>query len=221
MEQNKVKNYFEDIAQEFDNIYDNEGTSITKITNKLFRKSLYERMPISLEECGDINGKTIIDIGCGSGRLCYLLAKENASKVVGVDYSQQMIDIAREFVKKKDLKKKIQFECVDFFTKYELKEKFDISIALGVFDYLQFPEKFLEKMKSVTKDKIIASYPARYAFQAPIRRVWLYTRKCPVYFYTESQLQKIHENVGLKEIKIIKTPLNSLIPTGYVVSARV
>lgn len=221
MEQNKVKNYFEDIAQEFDNIYDNEGTTITKITNKLFRKSLYERMPISLEECEDINNKTIIDIGCGSGRLCYLLAKENASKVVGVDYSQQMIDIAKEFVKNKGHEEKIQFQCVDFFTKYQTNEKFDISIALGVFDYLQFPEKFLEKMKSVTKGKIIASYPARYAFQAPIRRVWLYTRKCPVYFYTESQLQKIYESVGLKKIKIIKTPLNSVIPTGYVVSAKV
>ena len=220
MEQNKVKNYFEDIAQEFDNIYDNEGTAITKITNKLFRKSLYERMPISLEECGDLNNQTIIDIGCGSGRLCYLLAKENASKVVGIDYSQQMIDIAKEFVKNKGHEEKIQFECVDFFTKYETNEKFDISIALGVFDYLQFPEKFLEKMKSVTKGKIIASFPARYAFQAPIRRVWLYTRKCPVYFYTESQLQKIYEDIGLKEIKIIKTPLNSLIPTGYVVSAK-
>ena len=167
------------------------------------------------------NIHSIVDIGCGSGRLCYLLAKENPSKVVGVDYSQQMIDIAKEFVKNKGHEEKIQFECVDFFTKYQTNEKFDISIALGVFDYLQFPEKFLEKMKSVTKGKIIASYPARYAFQAPIRRVWLYTRKCPVYFYTESRLQKIYESVGLKEIKIIKTPLNSVIPTGYVVSAKV
>lgn len=221
MDENKVKNYFEDIAQEFDNIYDNEGTLITKITNKLFRKSLYERMPISLGECGDIKNKTIIDIGCGSGRLCYLLAKENASKVVGVDYSQKMIDIAKKFVKKKDLEEKIQFECVDFFAKYETKEKFDISIALGVFDYLQNPEKFLDKIKRVTKEKIIVSYPAKYAFQAPIRRVWLYSRKCPVFFYTEPQLQRIYENAGLKEIKIMKTPLNSLIPTGYVVSARV
>jgi ubiquinone/menaquinone biosynthesis C-methylase UbiE len=221
MDENKVKNYFEDIAQEFDNIYDNEGTSITKITNKLFRKSLYERMPISLGECGDIKDKTIIDIGCGSGRLCYLLAKENASKVVGVDYSQKMIDIAKKFVKKKDLEEKIQFECVDFFAKYETKEKFDISIALGVFDYLQNPEKFLDKMKMVTKEKIIVSYPAKYAFQAPIRKVWLYSRKCPVFFYTEPQLQRIYENARLKEIKIMKTPLNSLIPTGYVVSARV
>lgn len=221
MEQNKVKSYFEDIAQEFDNIYDNEGTAITKITNKLFRKSLYERMPIALEECGDIENKTIIDIGCGSGRLCYILAKENAFKVTGVDYSQQMIDIAKDFVSKKGFQEKIDLQCIDFFTKFETDNQFDISIALGVFDYLQNPKKFLLKMKSVTKEKIIASYPAKYAFQAPIRRVWLYSRKCPVFFYTESQLKNLYEGIGLKEIKIIKTPLNSLIPTGYVVSARV
>ena len=221
MEQNKVKNYFEDIAQEFDNIYDNEGTLITKITNKLFRKSLYERMPIALDECGDIKNKTIIDIGCGSGRLCYILAKENASKVVGVDYSQQMIEIAKDFVSKKRLQEKIELKCIDFFTKFETKNKFDISIALGVFDYIQDPKKFLIKMKSVTNEKIIASYPAKYAFQVPIRRVWLYSRKCPVFFYTQPQLKNLYEELGLKEIKIIKTPLNSLVPTGYVVSARI
>tara|TARA_B110000116_G_C16763245_1_gene549514 strand:+ start:222 stop:887 length:666 start_codon:yes stop_codon:yes gene_type:complete len=221
MEENKVKSYFEDIAQEFDNIYDNEGTTITKITNKLFRKSLYERMPIALEECGDIKNKTIIDIGCGSGRLCYILAKENALKVTGVDYSQQMIDIAKDFVKQKGFQEKVDLECIDFFTKFQADNKFDISIALGVFDYLQDPKKFLLKMKSVTNGKIIASYPAKYAFQTPIRKVWLYSRQCPVFFYTESQLQNLYEEVGLNEIKIIKTPLNSLIPTGYVVTAKV
>lgn len=221
MEQNKVKNYFEDIAREFDNIYDNEGTAITKITNRLFRKSLYERMPITLEECGDIKNKTIIDIGCGSGRLCYLLAKDGATKVVGVDYSQQMIEIAKDFVMKKGLQDKIEFKCVDFLSKFETEIKFDVSIALGVFDYLKNPKEFLLKMKSITNGKIIVSYPAKYAFQAPIRRIWLYSRKCPVFFYTESQIQKIYEEIGFKEIKIIKTPLNSLIPTGYVVSAKI
>ena len=221
MEQNKVKNYFEDIAREFDNIYDNEGTPITKITNRFFRKSLYERMPITLEECGDIKNKTIIDIGCGSGRLCYLLAKDGATKVVGVDYSQQMIEIAKDFVIKKGLQDKIEFKCVDFLSKFETKIKFDVSIALGVFDYLKNPKEFLLKMKSITNRKIIVSYPAKYAFQAPIRKIWLYSRKCPVFFYTESQIQKIYEEIGFKEIKIIKTPLNSLIPTGYVVAAKI
>lgn len=221
MEQNKVKNYFEDIAQEFDNIYDNEGTAITKITNKLFRKSLYERMPITLEECGDIKNKTIIDIGCGSGRLCYLLSKEGASKVLGVDYSQQMIEIAKDFVVKKEVQDKIELRCIDFLSKFETDSKFDISVALGVFDYLKNPKEFLLKMKLISNEKVIASYPAKYAFQAPIRKVWLYSRKCPVFFYTESQLQNIYKEIGFKEIKIIKTPLNSLIPTGYVVSAKI
>lgn len=221
MEQNKVKNYFEDIAQEFDNIYDNEGTVITKITNKLFRKSLYERMPITLEECGDVKNKTIIDIGCGSGRLCYLLSKEGASKVLGVDYSQQMIEIAKDFVVKKEVQDKIELRCIDFLSKFETDSKFDISVALGVFDYLKNPKEFLLKMKSISNEKVIASYPAKYAFQAPIRKIWLYSRKCPVFFYTESQLQNIYKEIGFKEIKIIKTPLNSLIPTGYVVSAKI
>jgi len=36
--ENNVKRYFDEIADEFDNIYENKGTLFTKLTNKIFRK---------------------------------------------------------------------------------------------------------------------------------------------------------------------------------------
>ena len=108
MNQEKVRNYFDEIANEFDNIYDNEGSYLTKVTNKLFRQSLYERVPITLKECGKIKNKKILDIGCGSGRLCFLLGKEGAD-VIGIDYSQNMIALANKFLSTKKIKGKIKF----------------------------------------------------------------------------------------------------------------
>jgi len=43
---------------------------------------------------GPVRGKTVLDIGCGSGKYCALLAGKKA-RVIGVDASASQIDIAR------------------------------------------------------------------------------------------------------------------------------
>lgn len=45
---------------------------------------------------GDIEGKTVFDFGCGSGRLAIGAALMGAKKVVGADIDKSMIKIARE-----------------------------------------------------------------------------------------------------------------------------
>jgi len=48
-----------------------------------------ERVALTLQECKDSN-KTVLDIGCGSGRVALLLA-DKGMKVTGIDYSSKMI----------------------------------------------------------------------------------------------------------------------------------
>ncbi|MDD6189697.1 MAG: class I SAM-dependent methyltransferase [Clostridiales bacterium] len=44
----------------------------------------------------DIKGKSVIDLGCGSGRYTFLLEEAQPRKVVGVDISDEMLRLARE-----------------------------------------------------------------------------------------------------------------------------
>ena len=44
----------------------------------------------------DINGKSVIDLGCGSGRYTFLLEEAGPRKLTGVDISDEMLRIARE-----------------------------------------------------------------------------------------------------------------------------
>ena len=51
--------------------------------------------PATLDLLGDVYGKQILDLGCGEGRFCRILAQRGAS-LTGVDLSSRMIDLARE-----------------------------------------------------------------------------------------------------------------------------
>ena len=44
----------------------------------------------------NLNGATVLDIGCGHGRLCIDMALEGASKVIGLDINPHLIYFAQE-----------------------------------------------------------------------------------------------------------------------------
>jgi SAM-dependent methyltransferase len=47
----------------------------------------------------DLKGLTILDVGCGHGRLCLEMAIAGASKVVGIDIDKPVLDFARRNLK--------------------------------------------------------------------------------------------------------------------------
>jgi 2-polyprenyl-3-methyl-5-hydroxy-6-metoxy-1,4-benzoquinol methylase len=58
--------------------------------------------PATLDLLGDVNGKQVLDLGCGEGRFCRILAHRGAS-LTGVDLSSRMIELAREAEAKEPL----------------------------------------------------------------------------------------------------------------------
>ncbi|OLS14501.1 MAG: hypothetical protein RBG13Loki_1883 [Promethearchaeota archaeon CR_4] len=216
---NRVKRYFEVGAKDFDGIYNwmagTDDKPLKRLINKLFRKGMVQRVKLVLEECKP--GKTILDIGCGSGRISLALAEKGVN-VTGIDYSSQMIGLAKRYlVKYKNetkTKLNVTYVCDDFLDNYDSKEKFDVTLAIGVFDYIKDPINFHAKMKTLSKEEMIISYPAKYVIQMPIRKIWLWTKKCPVYFYTKQKIKLLYEAIGIKKYEIVK------VSAGYLVKAH-
>jgi ubiquinone/menaquinone biosynthesis C-methylase UbiE len=50
----------------------------------------------ALVELGDLRGRRVLDVGCGTGRLAAALAERAAARVWGVDGSAEMVAVARE-----------------------------------------------------------------------------------------------------------------------------
>lgn len=216
-ESERTQKHFKKIAKDFDGIYDSGGTAVKRVLNKLFRKGVHDRLALTLNEFGS-ESKTVLDLGCGSGRLALLMATKGMI-VTGIDYSSEMIELAKGYLnvfnETSDIKLNVDFRCSDFVKEFERSSLFDITVAMGVLDYIKEPVPFLEKMKSLTKEKMIVSFPAKYHFQNPIRKVWLTYKKCPVYFYSKQDISSIYHALGITDYKVKE------ISGGYVVTGQI
>lgn len=178
-----------EVAQELETNYREEKDALRRALDKVFRNAVTEKQYLTLQECKNVSGKRILDIGCGAGSMVTQLAKRGAN-VVGIDSSGSMIRKAHMIAEKEDLRDKCTF-VQDDFAKHLFNEKFDISIALGFFDHARDPELYMKKMRSVTREKCVISFSARFAFQVPLRMIWVHSRGSPIYFYTKKELKRL------------------------------
>lgn len=76
------------------NDYDKLARKYTKSNIKPDKH--YSILPTVLNVVGDCEGKSVIDLGCGSGFFTLQLAQSGASSVLGVDNSLAQIELARK-----------------------------------------------------------------------------------------------------------------------------
>lgn len=74
--------------------YDDFAADYVAENDASLLNNYYER-PAMLDLLGDVVGRRILDVGCGSGALSVAL-RERGAEVVGFDASAAMIDVARE-----------------------------------------------------------------------------------------------------------------------------
>lgn len=187
----KVQSFFVQRARAFDSYYsETEKPFLRKILDTMLRASMKRRLELTLQECRDMPGAKILDVGCGSGRYAVALACSGASSVTGIDFSKPMIELARSLAQKNKVQDKFRFIVGDF-KETVLNDKFDVCLAVGFFDYTCEPQEYLMKMCALTTGKIIATFPARWRLRNIIRIVRLKILGCPVYFYTPGKIKEI------------------------------
>ena len=80
------------------NIYDNETffEGYKKIRdNEANANNLFE-IPALFSMMPDLTGKRVLDLGCGFGEHCMRCIRQGAEKVVGIDISEKMLEVARK-----------------------------------------------------------------------------------------------------------------------------
>jgi 2-polyprenyl-3-methyl-5-hydroxy-6-metoxy-1,4-benzoquinol methylase len=96
-------------------------------------------------------GKTVLDVGCGTGDLAVHLAMRGARSVVGVDADRERITVARSAAAN------LGIANIDFvqssFHDWGTAEQFDYVISYEALDHIPDTTATLRKMAALTKDE--------------------------------------------------------------------
>jgi SAM-dependent methyltransferase len=195
----QVARYWNNIAEEFDSIYTGKDKSaLSRALDRYFRADIYGRFNWVMQHCGDIRGRSICDIGCGSGRFVTEFAKRGAGHVTGVDVAPEMIRLAEDLVKTDGVADRCDFAVADVLN-WKPTRKFDITIAIGFWDYIANPGERLRLIRSFTNGRFLSAWPRFWTWRMPVRKVRLeYILGCPVYFFRKPQVYQMLEDAGFR-----------------------
>lgn len=197
-----VRSYFERNTDTVDALYEHRHNWSYNF-NRALRKGLFQRIEKTRETLEGMEGFTVLDVGCGSGRNSALFAHLGARRVVGIDFSAPMLELAREYARAARVVEQCEFIQADFLD-YTFRDTFDVVVALGVFDYMADPVRGLKRMTELANDKVVASFPGASPLRALLRKLRYALRDCPVYFYTGTRLRQICHEAGLAKFRIDK-----------------
>lgn len=90
----------------------------------------------------DVAGMRILDLGCGFGKNCADFAAAGASRVVGVDLAEKMLEVARA----EHSDDRIEYRLMDMTEIDSIDESFDLIFSSLAFHYVENFDAFARKL---------------------------------------------------------------------------
>jgi len=181
--------FFDSYARDFEAIYGNKNTTVNRVVNHYFRKSMRLRYERSIAGCSPIEGRSVLDIGCGPGHYAVELARRGAGEVLGIDFAEGMIKLAEGRARATGVEDRCRFVLGDIL-EADIDRKYDYTIVMGFMDYVEEPHKVIDRVISVTSAKAFISFPVAGGLLGWQRRL-RYRQRCPLYLYSEGRLRDI------------------------------
>ena len=202
--QSDAARFFDSFAEGFDSLYDGKRNFLMCWLDRHFRSDMFIRFALTFETFGDLSEKTVLDIGCGSGPYVIEALRRGARWVTAVDPAPGMLALTRK-----------RLDSAGFASKCSLVEELfpgidlqvhDHVIVMGVMDYVADARSFLVALRPLVKLSAVVSFPSKHWFRTPFRRFRYRLRRCPVYFYDETDIKQLASAAGFKGLKIQKIP---------------
>jgi 2-polyprenyl-3-methyl-5-hydroxy-6-metoxy-1,4-benzoquinol methylase len=196
MSYTQTQEFFQSYATNFNSIYSSRNSLLNAFTNRVFRKSMRLRYLKTIEGCEPVQGKTVLDIGCGPGHYGVELARRGAAQVVGIDFAERMIDLARYQAETAGVSARCEFMVGDF-NLFRPGQKFDHVIVMGFMDYIADPRPLIDGVLSLTSGQAFFSFPAAGGILGWQRRL-RYRNRCPLFLYTREEVEHLFLAAGVE-----------------------
>jgi SAM-dependent methyltransferase len=205
----RVRTRFEDKAQQFDDLYEDERWLV-----RTLRPGLFRRRKLAVDTVAAYDAPRVLDVGCGSGRIGEFVLEAGASHYVGVDFSAPMIEMSRARLERFAGRNEL---IVDDFLTAPLEGPFEVILAVGLFDYLPEPHRFSRRMFDLTAPGgcVVGSFPTWSWLKGPARKVrYEWIGNCPIFNYSRRELELMFGASGFERVEVA-SPGHS----GYLVRA--
>jgi 2-polyprenyl-3-methyl-5-hydroxy-6-metoxy-1,4-benzoquinol methylase len=194
--------FFDRYAADFESIYGTRNSFFANLLNKYFRKSMRLRFEMTISGCTPSAGKSVVDIGCGTGQFSIRLAQNGVKSVFGIDFAQGMIKIARQNAANYGVSNICRFETADFL-KYDFPEKYNYAILMGFMDYVENAREVIKKTLSITEERAFFSFPIKKGFLAWQRKI-RYRNRCELYMYNLDMINSLFSDIPNIKLDIKK-----------------
>jgi ubiquinone/menaquinone biosynthesis C-methylase UbiE len=197
--------FFHEFADTFDTFYDGKRSPMMQWIDRKYRSDMFLRFSMAFDFLGDLNGKSVLDIGCGSGPYVAEALKRGAAHVTGLDPAPNMLALAKQRVAQLDMLERARF-VEGYFPDESPKETFDHAIVMGVLDYVHDAHRFIDGVRRVVTVGATISFPSTHWFRGPVRMVRYKLRNCPLFLYDVEKIIRIMQAASVKNYKILKLP---------------
>lgn len=187
MPDQSVAQFFDSYSADFNALYGSRKTALSSLIDRTFRKSMRLRFERSVEGCMPVEGRSVLDVGCGPGHYSVRLATQGASSCFGLDFAESMVHLAQENAVNSRVGERCEFVCGDF-SQYAFDRQFDYAIVMGFMDYIEKPEPVIDKVLSLARRKAFFSFPSAGGFLAWQRKM-RYKKRCSLFLYRETDLE--------------------------------
>jgi 2-polyprenyl-3-methyl-5-hydroxy-6-metoxy-1,4-benzoquinol methylase len=168
------------------NIFDNDVffKKYSELRKKEYSYNNLVEQPAIKALLPELEGRSVLDLGCGHGSNCVDFVNRGAAGVVGIDISQKMLDVA----KKENSHELIEYMVMDMSEIGCLKQKFDLVFSSFALHYVKDFGKLLDDIRHLLNENGILLFSQEHPYTtAP---------KCGPSWTKDAQGIKIHYNLA-------------------------
>lgn len=206
---NKIQKHYKDTKKFFDEAalkkrgHYNKKDSVPYKTQQSVRNIVLTLMKVGKENYGKI-----LDAGCGNGEFSISLSQQfPASKITGIDYSEDMIKLC-EHAKEDKRCGSLEFKVANLLNTPFDDNEFDITVSVNTIHHIHKKDldRAIEEIARITKKTVILEIKNRNTPYYPIKKIKSRLLSgITVYVTTVKEIERLFGKYGFKLTNI--TPI--------------